>query len=662
MRIGLFTDTYPPEINGVANSTKILNDELVRHGHEVFVVTTYKGIGKHKWDEDHHVLRLAGVELSFLYGYVLTSPIHNLALREIKKLNLDVIHAQTEFGVGIFARICAKKYHIPLVSTYHTTYEDYTHYINFLHSKTIDELAKKGVAKLSKIYGDTSVEVIAPSAKTKELLENYKVSKDINIIPTGLALNDFNPDNYTEYDRASIRKELNYSDEDKVIIFVGRLAKEKSINIILKAFNILNNKYEHIKFLVVGGGPEFDSLVKENEELGNGNVKFIGPIPSVDIPFFYLAADAFVSASLSETQGITFIEALASGLPLLARHDDVLEDLIIEEKTGWYFKDENELAEKLIGFSKLDKEHLEEIKKTCIKHVEAYSSEIFYERIMNTYERVLNEYDNEYYVTSVELKKDYYHIEATCEDKTVEFKVLVDDYYFDKIEVGDYISGEKLNDLVKKDKENTLYAMAIRKLAARDRTEKEIRDYLKTKDSVSEDDLYAVIRRLKSHGYIDDERYLSEAVLRFKNALKGKNKIINELKRKGIKESLINEVLDRYDDEYDNACELANKVLNSLGHDSLFKVKTKISTKLIQSGFDKDIIEEVLSNLDYTDVELNEGNNLRDCFERALLRYKNKYKGYELKNKIYTYCAQKGYRSESITELLSEVSLDEQED
>ena len=662
MRIGLFTDTYPPEINGVANSTRILNDELVRHGHEVFVITTYKGIGKHKWDESHHVLRLAGFELSFLYGYVLTSPIHNLAMREIKKLKLDVIHAQTEFGVGIFARICAKRYNIPLVSTYHTTYEDYTHYINFLHSKTLDELAKKGVAKLSKIYGNSSIEVIAPSAKTKELLENYKVSKDINIIPTGVDLKDFNPENYTEYDRYSMRKELNYSDEDKVIVFVGRLAKEKSIDTILRAFSLLNEKNDHIKFLVVGGGPEFDNLVKENESLGNNNVKFIGPIPSVDIPFFYLAADGFVSASLSETQGITFIEALASGLPLFARYDDVLADLIVEGKTGWYFKDEKELAEELIKFSKLDKDTLEEIKERCIKHVESYSSEIFYERIMKTYERVLNDYDSEYHITSVEIKKDYYNIEVKCGDKVVSFKMQVDDYYFDKLEIGDSISGEKLNEYIRKDKENSLYMMAVKKLAARDRTEKEIRDYLKTKDDVSEDDLYVVIKRLKTYGFIDDERYLSEAVLRMKNSLKGENKIINELKRKGLKEVDINEMLATYDDEFDNAYELATKVLNSLSHDSLIKVKTKIRTKLIQSGFDNEIIEEVLSKLDYSDVELNEGNNLKDCFERALIRYRNKYTGYELKNKIYQYCAQKGYRSESITELLSEVNLDEQED
>ena len=173
MRIALFTDTYPPQINGVAASTSILRNELEKHGHDVVVVTTYKGSGKHKWDDDHKVLRLAGVQLKFLYGYVMTSPFHVSALEEIRKLNLDVIHAQTEFGVGLFARICAKQLQIPLVSTYHTTYEDYTHYVNFINSRKVDEIAKVGVAKLSRLYGDSSIEVIAPSMKTKEMLESY---------------------------------------------------------------------------------------------------------------------------------------------------------------------------------------------------------------------------------------------------------------------------------------------------------------------------------------------------------------------------------------------------------------------------------------------------------------------------------------------------------
>ena len=237
MRIGLFTDTFPPDINGVANSTNILFQELKKAGHNVYVITTYAGIGKPKWDEEHEILRVAGVELPFLYGYVLTSPIHHKAIKEIRNLNLDIIHAQTEFGVGIFARICSKQLNIPLISTYHTTYEDYTHYINFIHAKSVDELAKKGVAKLSKLYGNTSSEVIAPSAKTKELLDRYDIKKEITIIPTGLALDKFDPHTHFARDKEEVRKEFHLANEDCVIIYVGRLAKEKSLDLVIQGFH-----------------------------------------------------------------------------------------------------------------------------------------------------------------------------------------------------------------------------------------------------------------------------------------------------------------------------------------------------------------------------------------------------------------------------------------
>ena len=130
MRIGLFSDTFPPDLNGVANSTYILFRELKKHGHDVYVVATRPGTGWAKWNDEHDVLRLAGVTVKRLYGYAVTTPFHINALNEIRALDLDVIHVQTEFGVGIFARFCAKQLNIPLVSTYHTSYEDYTHYIN----------------------------------------------------------------------------------------------------------------------------------------------------------------------------------------------------------------------------------------------------------------------------------------------------------------------------------------------------------------------------------------------------------------------------------------------------------------------------------------------------------------------------------------------------
>ena len=146
----------------------------------------------------------------------MTSPFHFKALQEIKDLNLDVIHAQTEFGVGIFAHICASQLDIPLVSTYHTTYEDYTHYVNLINSKTVDEYAKKLIGRLSKLYGNSSVRVISPSEKTKSMLESYHIRRNIDVISTGLMLDDFSPAKKDVEKTHAIRKNCGFGDDDCV--------------------------------------------------------------------------------------------------------------------------------------------------------------------------------------------------------------------------------------------------------------------------------------------------------------------------------------------------------------------------------------------------------------------------------------------------------------
>ena len=355
MRIGLFTDTYPPEINGVANSTYLLKNALTELGHDVYVITVNAkgGVDSH-WEEDGKTLRFKGTELRFLYGYVLTSPFHFKALQEIKNLNLDIIHDQTEFGVGIFAHICAMQLGIPLVSTYHTTYEDYTHYVNFIHSRTVDSYAKKGVAKVSRLYGDASISVIAPSKKTKDMLIGYHIRRDIDVIPTGLDLDEFHPSLHDARKTAEIRTKYGFSADDTVIVSVGRIAQEKSLDVVMQGFANAVKAGLSVKMLIAGDGPDFGRMKQMAADLDlEKDVVLAGAVPRKDIPSLYRACDLFASASLSETQGMTFIEALASGLPLLVRYDEVLQDLVSEGEDGWFFKDPDDFVTKLKVFLSL---------------------------------------------------------------------------------------------------------------------------------------------------------------------------------------------------------------------------------------------------------------------------------------------------------------------
>ena len=179
MRIGIFTDSYPPYINGVSTSIVMLKNALEKKGHEVFVVTVNAEKLSYKYENENKVIRIPGIPTG-IYDYRLTGIYPLRAVDKIKKWNLDIIHSQTEFGVGTFARIIAKQLDIPLVHTYHTMYEDYVHYIT---KGYFNGTSKKIVEYLTKFYCDkTATELIVPTEKTyKFFKEKYKFDRNVHI-------------------------------------------------------------------------------------------------------------------------------------------------------------------------------------------------------------------------------------------------------------------------------------------------------------------------------------------------------------------------------------------------------------------------------------------------------------------------------------------------
>lgn len=663
MKIGLFTDTFPPQINGVANSTQILFEELKKNHQEAYVITTYKGIGEHKWNDDHTVLRLAGMELKFLYGYVMTSPIHLLALDEIKKLELDVIHAQTEFGVGIFARICAKRFGIPLISTYHTTYEDYTHYFNFFHMKSVDNISKKGIAALSRIYGDSSQEVIAPSRKTKELLERYNVRRRINVIPTGLQLEKFSPSRYKPERTAEIRREAGFRAEDVMIIYVGRLAKEKALDVVIDGFEAAARKGIDVKLMIVGGGPDLEPLRELVKKKGLENmICLTGPRPSAEVPDYYRAADAFISASLSETQGMTFIEAMASGIPLFARRDEVLEDLIDEEKTGWFFQDGSDLSDKLDAFVRLSKEKKRKISEACLLKAAPCSSAVFGNKVLEVYERAVEDYESRFTVISSQITEKGALVKLEGPDKkTSEIIVSMEDYYDFGIKAGKKLSHRETDVLIGREEGRTAYDKCLHKLSYKDRTEKEMTDFLSENTDCSEEQIRSVIDKLKKNGFIDDDRYCRETIARMHAGLKGRKRILSALVMKGIPETTAEKILDEeITDERDNAVRYAEKLMHSQREDSLRKRKSRIYARLIQHGYSGETASEALAYLDFSDAEKAEEEHLRKCVMKAEKKYRGKYRGSELSRHIYQYCIGQGFHGSDIQRVMEEVNNDEE--
>ena len=663
MRIGLFTDTYPPEINGVANSTHIVFREMMKHGHDVYVVCTRKGIFKAEWDESHRILRLAGVKLKAIYGYNMTTPLHPFAINEIRALHLDIIHVQTEFGVGIFAHQCARELHIPIVMTYHTTYEDYVHYVNFIHSDRLDRQMKNRVGDVTKLYADASMEVIAPSEKTKDSLLDNRIFKKINVIPTGLELEQFSRSCYSMEKTREIRNEYGFTMDDRVVIYVGRIAEEKALDLVIRGFAQAVREGTDAKLFIVGGGPDLGRLKKMAKSEGLGShVAFAGPKDPSLIPDLYRSANAFISASLSETQGMTFIEALASGLPVFARRDEVLENLVIDGETGWYFDDEAGLAQKLKEFYAMDVAHLEDISRSCEKKAQPYSSRVFYEDLMGVYNRVIDDYEDMYTIKAVKAKDSSFicTISRGLEPE-ITVEVSLDDYYEYGLRKGRGISVSVLKSLQYSEKENQAYRRCLNKLSVKDRSVYEIKSWLKDNTECDENQVNAIIDRLTDNGYLNDELYCESEVLRLQARLYGSKKIRYELQQKGLDDKLIDRMLEKHADQSDAAMALAEKTLRTHKTASSRRIDDLIRVKLVQYGFSPEMANSVIARIDHTAAAENEHDNLERQIEKAKRKYSRKYSGRELKARVYKSCMQQGFNSDDTLAVLDGMEWTDEE-
>lgn len=383
MNIALFTDTYYPEINGVATSVLTLKNELEKVGHNVYVFTTTT---PNSPECEHNVFRVPSLPCVLISERRVGMFYVPKLAGTIKKLNLDIIHTHTEFSLGIFGRIMAKELDLPLVHTYHTIYEDYTHYLTKL--KGLDKGAKAFVRGYTKYCCNTVQVVVAPTEKVKDLLTDYSVYRHIEVIPTGIDLQKFEDGKWTDEEILKAKKNIGVLPEEKVILYVGRISQEKNVEELLEAMPQFMIKHKDCKFVVVGNGPDKARLEKIADSLDcRGQVIFAGEQPWDLIAKFYKIGDVFVSASQSETQGLTYIEAMASGLPVVAKDDRCLEGILIDGENGYRFRKKEEFIcglEKVLYSDKI-KVYGEKSKQL----VQIYSNENFAKKIENVYTEIL---------------------------------------------------------------------------------------------------------------------------------------------------------------------------------------------------------------------------------------------------------------------------------
>lgn len=394
MRIGIFSETYTPYISGLVTSEVMLKHALEKEGHTVYVVTANIESFKYEYDEKERILKIPGFPTG-IYDSRLTSIYPVKAANMIKSWNLDVIHSQTEFAIGTFARIIAKQYNIPLVHTYHTMYEDYIYYVT---KGYFEKSSKKLLEYFTKFYCETTAtELIVPTTKTYKLFtEKYKFDKNIHIIPTGIEVERFFAENIKKEYINDLRNRIGLSKKNFVIIFVGRLAEEKNIEFLINSQKELNKKYKNIKLLIVGDGPDKEKYEELTKQLNlEENIIFTGKAAWDDMPYYYHNADVFATASKTETQGLTVIEAMASGVVPVCLEDEAFQSMVTDKLNGLFFKT-NKDYENIIFNLYENRQKLKWYDKQARIQSEHYSSKNYADRVLEVYNRAIKEKKLEY--------------------------------------------------------------------------------------------------------------------------------------------------------------------------------------------------------------------------------------------------------------------------
>ena len=393
MRIGIFTESYTPLVNGVTTSILMLQRALEKEGHEVFIVTVGTEKLKYSLENDGKILRLPSINIPHLYDYKLTSVYPIKALNIIRKMKLDVIHTNVEFTIGMFARVVSTQLGIPLVHTYHTMWNDYTHYIT-KNNKVLDTVTKGAVKYLSVFFGDTTAtELIVPTKKIYDLFKDqYKVKKNIHIVPTGIETERFYKENFKSTEINKLKKFLRLKKKDFCILTISRIAQEKSIDRLIINHKKLLEKYPNIKFIIVGDGPDLDKLKNLTKKLKvDDSVIFTGKIAFNNVPLYYQLGDIFVTASKSETQGLTVVEALSASVPVVAVNDESFRNSVIDDYNGYLFDTDEEYMECISKIYE-DNDIKERLSNQARISSDNFSSEFFGKKVLKVYETAIENY------------------------------------------------------------------------------------------------------------------------------------------------------------------------------------------------------------------------------------------------------------------------------
>ena len=380
-KILITSDLYRPSVNGVVTSIVNLITELRGRGYEVRILTTSYDNNYHRDDEDQ-VYYMRSVPFKVYPG--IRMPLNFFKheyLEEIIRWKPDVVHSQCEFFTFQYALKIVEETGAALVHTYHTLYNQYATYLP-LHAGADLMIAVASQLRLESV--DT---VIAPTQKVKDTLLDYGVRAEIAVIPTGISLDKFRMPK-DEAMIAALRQKYGLTPQTRVLLSLGRLGKEKNIEELIRYFSTLARFRDDIRLMIVGGGPDAERLqeIADSYLLGD-RVIFTGMVDPNLVRQYYALGDIFVCASTSETQGLTYVEALSCGLPLVCRNDAALDGVISNGLGGYRYENCGEFCTyvtRILDTPPLHQSMCNENLSIAYK----FSKEQFAENVSNLYERL----------------------------------------------------------------------------------------------------------------------------------------------------------------------------------------------------------------------------------------------------------------------------------
>lgn len=376
MHIGMWTDSYYPYVSGVTRAIATSREALVRLGNKVSVFCPkYPGA-----DSEPDIYRFPSFRAPTNKDYYVAVPFYPQILSKVPSMHLDVMHIHSPFNLSRVGLKMGKKLGIPVVFTYHTMYNMYSHYVPIIGSKA-SEVVMRGVLA----FAEGVDCVITPSTAIKEFLLQRGLNTEIRVIPNGIDVSSFQSGN-----PSYLRERFAIPGGSKVILSCSRLGREKNVETVLRAFAIVARRPD-VYLVLVGDGPLREDLEQLSQDLGiRKRTIFAGTVPPSTMPDVYASADLFLFASLTDTQGLVIIEAKAAGLPAVAVGALGVKDMIVDGVDGYLCNnDPSELAEKSSALLD-DDSLLADMKSASRKNALSFSREECAKKLFACYQELIS--------------------------------------------------------------------------------------------------------------------------------------------------------------------------------------------------------------------------------------------------------------------------------